>query len=311
MLGINTIDAQYDERERLENLKYYASSLKSNVEGIRYYTDSTEILQLIDQIEVLVDSLQSVLDNIVLPQDENIIEDTIMEDEVVYDTDSWGDYNSGGDAGPFGNLTKLLPKNRFKTKFFVDFGINTIMEGSERNSTLLYPDVNVGKSWFWNFGLINNQPLGKANAKAYFKYGVTYLLNRFSFENDVRLTSVDKASLFVNEDNLVKDPKLNIGTITVPLSIGVHLSKNIGLEVGGFAGYRVRTVQKLSYKAASEKIYTERYSSHNLSDLIYGINAGIELKGLSIYGQYHLSSMFKSENYDFNLFMIGTRVQFF
>ncbi|HMU05008.1 MAG TPA: hypothetical protein PJ990_15345, partial [Saprospiraceae bacterium] len=98
-----SVNAQESDTEKLENLKYYLSSLKDNAQSMRYYTDSTKILSLLDQLDGITAALETELNSIVLPEVEpefvnQELAETTTEEKVenLEDYSTWPETNDEG-----------------------------------------------------------------------------------------------------------------------------------------------------------------------------------------------------------------------
>ena len=318
-----SVNAQESDTEKLENLKYYLSSLKDNAQSMRYYTDSTKIISLIDQLDGITAALETELNSIVLPEPE-IVDVTPVEEvpateekvENLEDYSTWPETNEEGqnnDGNDNLGLSKYMPfKNKFNTSFEIQFGINALQQGNAAPTGILSPDINPGGSWYWDFAITRRARLGGKDSKVALNYGISYLKNRFKLENDLRLTAVDGVPVFQEVADLKDNPKLNIGYLNVPLSLSFALSNKTKLKVGGYVGYRVHTVQKFHLKVQNEKIHEQRYAGYELNDWMYGATASLDISGFDLIARYNFSKVFKDNpNYDFNTFMIGTSVSLF
>jgi len=318
-----TVNAQESDYDKLENLKYYLSSLKDNAQSMRYYTDSTKIISLLDQLDVITAALENEINTVVVPKPE--ITEVMPEvdapttdetNEGMGDSATWpetGDESQNNDSNDNLGISKYMPfKNKFNTSFEIQFGINALQQGNAAPSGILSPEINPGGSWYWDFALTRRARLGGKNSKVALNYGISYLKNRFKIENDLRLTAVDGVPVFQEVADLKDNPKLNIGYLNVPLSLSFALSKKTKLKVGGYVGYRVHTVQKFHLKTQNEKIHEQRYAGYELNNWMYGANASLDIGGFDLIARYNFSKLFKDNpNYDFNTFMIGTSVSLF
>lgn len=316
------VNAQSEEQIKLDNLKYYLASIKDYNLSMRYYTDSVKIINLLDQMDAITASLEEELNNIVIP--ETIIEQTfpdtiVPEEENKIETPevfTWSDTDvkteNENESGI--GLSKYMPfKKKFNTNLKIEFGINSLHQITEAPAGILSPEINTSGSWYWDFGLIRRARLGGKDSKVAINYGISFLKNRFKIENDLRLTiNADKNPEFVGVPDAKDNPKLNVGYLNIPLSLNFSLSKKTKLELGGYAGYRIHTVQKFHLKTSSETIHENRYAGYLLNNWIYGATAGLDISGFDLIVRYNFSKLFKDNpNYDFNTFMIGTSVSLF
>jgi len=313
-VSIISVQAQSEDHEKLDNLRYFNMSIKDNVESMRYYTDSAGVILILDQMEVLTSQLDKEFEKVVLPEmpePQEELFDGSNEEDYYSDTYDFSieSSDSGNDEGL--GVAKFIPfGNKIKTKFKIEFGVNLLLDQAE-STNILKPDVNSGRSWFWELGLYNQSRLGSKESKFAINYGVSYLINRFTFDNDVRLTTdLVNRPLFIDIADLTKGPKFNIGYLTIPLSLKIALAKKSSIEIGGYAGYRVHTVQKFQSRMNEEDIKSSVYARHQLNNWVYGTSASLRVKGFTLLAKYNLSNVFRdADNYDFRTLMIGTAIK--
>jgi hypothetical protein len=323
VFSINALSAQSDDQMKLENLKYYLTSLKDNIESMRYYTDSVKVLELLDQLEVLAANVEVEVNKVSLPESENYqttietYEDennTSYEDTTNYNND-YTDFSTFEDNVQDGiGLSKYMPfKKKFNTNLKIEFGINSLNNNIDEIAGINYPEINTGGSWYWDFGLVRSARLGGKESKVALNYGISFLKNRYKLENDVLLTTnVNGNPEFIEIQNTKDNPKLNVGYLNVPLSLTFALSKKTKLEIGGYAGYRVHTVQKNHLKIGKENIHEQRYARHELNNWMYGAKVSLDISGFHLIGRYNFSKLFNDNpSYDYNTFMIGTGISLF
>jgi len=308
-----SLNAQQDEVIRHENMKFYVSYVQDYISTMKENTDSVRVLELLDQMQLLTEQINFELNKVVLPKETaedfkpvEIDEEYTWEGDISYDKSdkkeqTRDDKNSGGTFMPF--------QKRWSTNVEIQFGINNINKeqtapGAEE------PDIHTGKSWFWDFGLVRKSRLGGSQSRVALTYGLSYLFNRFTIDNDLILQS--GTSSFSAAEGLQRSPGLHIGYLNIPLGADIRLSKNIHLGVGGYGGYRVYTAQQLERKISGEVIDESRRANYGLNNWMYGASFRIGIKGFHLTGRYHLNNMFRStENYDYHTFMIGTRILLF
>ncbi|MFZ1705917.1 MAG: outer membrane beta-barrel protein [Saprospiraceae bacterium] len=311
---------QSDEIVQHENLVYYNSSIKEYLMYMKENTQDPEILDLINSMEKYNLVLEEKLANVVLPEsaemEEEFIDESMpeedMEEDIQEDMEQYGmpeeDMQEGmeEDFESFG-MNRFMPfKKKFKTSFEIQVGINNIHKNSV-SANANDPEIYTPSSWYWEFGLLTKNRLGSKKSKVALSYGLSYLINRFSMDNDLRLDVINNQPEFVEIDNVKNNPKLNIGYLNIPLALDFKLSKGFQCSLGGFVGYRVMTKQKLETKPNFERIEEERFANYKLNNWLYGAKVSLGLKGFNIVGRYCFNNLFRdNDNYDFNTFMIGT-----
>ena len=309
------VSAQNDEIVKHENLVYYNTSINEYLQYMKDNSDDVKIISLIDSMEKYNKQLEEILNNVVLPEsvsqpaeiaDEE--SDEAMEEmpEIYPAPDYDMEDQQEEDFEGFG-MDKFMPfKRKFKTSFEIQVGINNLNIKSVA-AGVNEPEVYTPASWYWDFALLTKNRLGGKNSKVALSYGFSYLINRFSMDNDVRLTIINDQPEFVEVSGAKNNPKLNVGYLTIPLAFDFKLSKGFQFSIGGFAGYRVHTVQKLETKPDYERIEEVRFANYRLNNWLYGAKVSIGLRGFNLVGRYCFNNLFRENNhYDFNTFMIGT-----
>lgn len=308
------LQAQDDVIAKHENLVYYNSSIKEYLQYMKENTDDPEILELIGSMETQNGLIEEKLAKVVLPE---VMEEVPMPAEPETPAEEPEEYTypeaeeSTGDEDFEGfGMNKFIPfRNKVKTIFEIQFGINNFNQKNPSES-VNNPEIYTPSSWYWDFSILTKNRLGGKNSKVALSYGFSYLINRFSMDNDVRLALVNNQPEFVNFAEANSNPKLNIGYVTVPVAFDVKLSKGFNFSIGGFMGYRVHTVQKLNSKVTYERIEEERFANYKLNNWIYGAKVSLGLKGINIVGRYCFNNLFRDNpNYEINTFMIGTAIR--
>jgi hypothetical protein len=306
---------QSEDHEKLNNLKYFNSVVKDNIENMRYYSDSVSVVEILDQMEGLSTRLDGEFDKVVLSEVE-IIMDTdsdgvveIREEEWMEEQDWMQETPDMDDEGGMG-VSKFIPfGKKINTKARIDVGVN-LWANQNDDAGILIPEVNTGRSWYWEFGIYNQNRLGSKKSKIAINYGLSYLINRFTFSNDVRLTSQNDNPLFIEAENLTKGPKLNLGFLTVPVSFKFAASKSFAAEIGGYAGYRVHAVQKFQIRRNNEDIRELVYARHQLNNWMYGASLNLRIKGINLSAKYNFSNVFNDNDlYDYRTLMLGTSIR--
>lgn len=307
--------AQNEHQAKMDNLRYYLSSIRDNSQSMRYYTDSVKVLELLDRLDMVTNEIEGELNKFVIPEvmaETPPMPDTMPAEQPVPEEPSYGmDYPSGDngdqDEGGSSALGKVMPfKFKSKTSLRLQFGINGLHKQAEPAAGL-NPEIRTGSSWFTEVALVRGSKLGGKKSKVKLEYGLGYLVNRFSFENDVRITREEDVPVFVNIENAKSNPRLSIGYLNIPLGLRIDMGKKSGIEIGGYGGFRVSTMQKVSLKEGYENIEEHRHSGYLLRNFIYGASAGIDVSGFRLVGRYNFNNLFRDNPaYDYNTWMIGT-----
>lgn len=290
-----------------ENLSY----ITSNEAGPSFSADSLFIVNLFAQIDSLTYLAEQRAENIIVP--EEVMDSRAYENNDEMPTDTTDPYAEreyksdfeNKDEDSFGNpmVDQINPLKKQKTKFVIETGINNfiIADNNQDNA-----EVAPGQSWFWSYGLMKQISKSKS---AVIEVGITYMKNRFTFDNNVLLTNNNSDAIPVDFDeiNSAKNTKLHVGYIQVPLNFKFNLGKSYYANIGGYGGYRIFTIQKAEYTNGTEEIKEERSDSYGLNNWVYGGRAGVGFKTWDIFFNYNFSNLFKKDdNYKYNIYSIGT-----
>lgn len=330
MAFTTSLFAQSTPQDKLENQKYYQTFIKDNISYMKEYVDSTNIKLMLNQMDQINDKIGTELEKIVLPPVEETIEEMYVDsmpamvDEEISTDDmetpeediTLGENSTSNRINDlFGNsddeespLDKLLPgrKNdakRTKTYLMINYGLNFL---AEHNSPGISPAAKTWTSWFWEYGFQSKIRMGSPSSKAYFLIGATYLKNRFTWDNDVKLSNVNGVPTWSQVDNLKSSPKFRIGYVTVPIGIRFKLAKKTHLDIGGHVGYRLFSSQTHLYKLDNETLYEKRKGDYEMNDWVYGATAALKIFGTRFLFKYNFSEMFKDNpNFNSNIIMFG------
>jgi len=320
-LSQNQLFGQQTSLENLTTLQESSASIRENIESMKMLSETEGLsvrLNQLDSVAILVDQE---IAQLVPAEDPTTDEEgdfpDVPESETIDMQSDWNveiDQEVEEEKEDDFQVSKFTPfKKKSDAGLRIQFGINSLYNDSEPVPGFAYPEINTGSSWYWDLGLIKKIRLGGKHSRVAFLFGVSWLINRYSFQNDVVLkeNSVDNPE-FVVLENTTKHPKLNVGYINLPVNFRFSLSRKLKLELGGYAGYRLHSVQKTSFKSGKDHIHTQRYSDFHLNNWLYGASANISLAGLNVMCRYSFSDLFeKNPNYNFNTFMIGTSVTLF
>ncbi|KXK37680.1 MAG: hypothetical protein J5I52_06540 [Saprospiraceae bacterium] len=303
------ISAQVSPKEKKDQMEYYSSIIRDYLSYLKEWADQPSEVRLADQVDSIMSILDIEISKIEVPAS---IDEFNEAEEDTSHFEIFEPQTESGQAEEESTISKLIPfKNKTKTKLRIGVGINGLIGTHEATTVSQVPEVHTGGSWFWELGLLRSVPLAAGLNKPSFNFGLHYLVNRFSFENDV-IVSLDQngAGVFVPIKDVAERSKLRVGYLTIPLTFAIPMSKKFNLEVGGYGGYRLFTKQKLVYKQNAEVIHEYRYGRNAMNNWLYGVSFGLKFYGFEINGKYHLSQLFTDKSADnFNIFMIGTAIK--
>jgi hypothetical protein len=272
--------------------------------------------ELIEQFEDLIEKADSSGKTIVI--DERKLDDS---------SDDYLEINFG-DGIFFGDRKKQKP--RVTNHFHMDFGLNNMSESGSQISSEPYRLDNWG-SRYVAFNAMNKVRLGKNKGPANIQFGAELAWNNLMFQDDITIRKIDGQGQFINylDPNLpselqitngipARKGKMTVATIGLPVLFGMDFGKNDDLKIaaGGYVNYKIASYTKTVFFEDGDREKVKNYSDYGLSDWRYGLIATFSYKGLSIFGKYDLSPLFKtnplrpdgSQAGDFNVYSFGIRL---
>lgn len=219
--------------------------------------------------------------------------------------------NIGGGEGLF-VLTKngdtLRRKDRRTyTDIVLAFGFNnSIGEGQSLNDL----DYKVGGSRFFELGFAWRTRVFKNSNWLRFKYGVSLQYNSLKLKDNqyfVKNGDVTQVETFPHE---LDKSKIRFTNLVVPIHFEFGPSKKIEREtyfrystrkkfkigLGGYAGIRIGTRQKLKYKVDGDREKDKMKSDFNANDFVYGLSGYVSWGSVGLYTKYDLNPLFASPN---------------
>ena len=219
-------------------------------------------------------------------------------------------FNSGiSDSLDSGNITysdTIKGKDKKDDKKFeaywsgIEFGINGLMTPDntfELSNNTDYLDLNYGKSWFIDFNFLEFRlPVYKKNVG--FVTGIGLNFNNYKFLNkNLRLFSTDSISYSLDTitDNEYKKNKLNTVYLKVPILFEVNLPKhnNFHFLMGVYGSLLIASHTKTVYNNNGNTI-AKNHELPYLNPLQYGVTGRIGIKGFTLFADYNLTTLFKT-----------------
>jgi hypothetical protein len=213
------------------------------------------------------------------------------------------------------------PKKRTTSQFVLAYGLNNVVT----NKSIEKSDFYNLKSTFAEWGFTKNTRIFKNHNLLHLKYGFSVMYNslrptdnRYFVAAPNKQTALD---LYPNE--LEKSRFKNVYAVA-PLHVefdfsdnksannksGFSTHKGFRLGVGGYAGYRVKTKQKLVYNVADDAIQIKNKGDFNAENFIYGASTYLAYKETSLYLKYDLNPLFKNNPVQQNNISLGVRFDF-
>jgi hypothetical protein len=122
----------------------------------------------------------------------------------------------------------------------------------------------------------------------------------------------------------LKDSRFRNVYLTVPMHLEFDFTKSkdkdgkkifrshesVRFGIGGYAGVRVKSKQKLCYELDGNDVSIKEKGSFNANDFIYGVSTYIGYKETSLYLKYDLNPLFKDNAIKQNNISLGVRFDF-
>ncbi|RLJ67322.1 hypothetical protein CLV86_0819 [Lacinutrix venerupis] len=197
---------------------------------------------------------------------------------------------------------------------------NAIVDGGSLNDS----PYDIQDSEFWEIGLNWKTRLGVSGNAPRIKYGLTFQTNRYSLEdNKIFVQNGNTTTLEPFSENL-KLAELRITNLVIPFYFEFGKMRKIEktdyvryvndgkfkIGVGGFAGLRTGTMQKLKYKQDGDRVKEKIKRNYNTNPIVYGVGAYIGVGDISLYAKYDISKTFKNDALDQNNISLGIRMDF-
>lgn len=207
--------------------------------------------------------------------------------------------------------------------FAVGFN-NTIIEGQNIDDS----PYKIGGSGFVELGTTLNTPITMSSNFLTLKYGLSFQWNKLNIKDNMYIVE-DQATHLVTlheHPETLKEAKFRVVNMVVPVhlefgSTGSMVTKNgvsyrrggsFKLGLGGYAGVRLASVQKLEFEETSEFRGKKQKikDDYNTSNFAYGFSAYVGFDGYSLYAKYDMSPLFKNQPVAQNNISVGLRVDF-
>lgn len=197
-------------------------------------------------------------------------------------------------------------KNHKKDKFDghwagFDFGVNGYLNNNSLtlNSADQYLNLNQTKSWNFSFNFAEiNIPIIK-------KYlglvsGMGFQFNNYRFDNNIRLISDSSVLTYYDETTVKYEKNKLVATyLNIPLLLELQIplnggSDNLHLTTGVVGGLLIGSHTKQVFEINGHKGKEKQREDFHLSPFAYAVTARIGYNNVSLYANYNLAQLFKS-----------------
>lgn len=212
-------------------------------------------------------------------------------------------------------------KKRSTSQFVLAFGANNVVvDGAVANSDFYY-----WQSRFFEWGFTYNTRILKNYNLLHLKYGFSVMYNNIC-PTDNRYfvpTTNSQTGLEVFPDELEGSRFKNV-YLVAPLHLEFDFSgnkfkngsssfsthKGVRFGIGGYAGFRVKSKQKMNYNIDDDKIKIKTKGNFNTNDFVYGLSTYVGYKETSLYLKYDLNLLFENNTVKQNNISLGVRFDF-
>jgi hypothetical protein len=178
----------------------------------------------------------------------------------------------------------------------VDFGLNTLVNKASVGAPELRPEG----SRYVNLGLNFRPRIGGKHSPLSLVGGPEFAFNNYMLEGNNKWVNQNGITSVVPEltARQYQKTKLATSTFTVPLMLQLHLGDEhhggtFRFGAGGFVGYRLASWTKLKYFENGSTYKDKDYSSYNLTDWQYGLQATVGFRSVNFFAKYNLNDLFR------------------
>ena len=323
-VNVELEEGKISAKEAEEKKKAFALKRAENIEQkvAQYEQELKELIQLkangkLADKKYKVDTL--VVNGKKYPATFEVIDDTEISVKRGKFTVQWRNWET--DRKKRDSIVRNRSELRTTSQFVFAAGVNNLVtDGSVANS-----DFRYWGSHFYEWGITGNTRIFKNNNLLHAKYGFSVMYNNLRpTDNRVFVTNGNQTNLEEFGVKL-KDSRLRNVFVTVPLHLEFDFTKkrtndsgkeifkthkSVRLGVGGYAGFRVKSKQKLCYEIDGNDFSTKEKGDFNVNDFIYGVSAYLGFEETSLYIKYDLNPMFADNAIKQNNISLGVRFDF-
>jgi hypothetical protein len=198
------------------------------------------------------------------------------------------------------------------------FGLNNVVTEGE---SLDDSDFKIGGSRYVEIGLAWKTRVFNESNWLRIKYGLSFQMNGLkATDNRYFVDTGSQTELQVFPENLDKS-KFRLDNLVIPIHFELGPSKKIEKDgyfrysshnqfkigLGGYAGLKLSSRQKLKYKVDGEGVKEKLIASYNTNNFIYGLSGYIGFNDISVYAKYDLNTIFKDNPIEQRNISLGLR----
>ena len=218
----------------------------------------------------------------------------------------------------FDSKGKRKYDRRTTSDLVVAIGLNNAITKGE---SLGDSDFKIAGSRFFELGIAWKTRVFKESNWLRVKYGFSFQWNGLKpTDNRYFMDTGAETELVVHPEDLDKS-KFRMDNLVFPVHLEFGPSNKIENEdyfryntynkikvgVGGYAGFKLGSRQKLRFNMDGEEIKQKLKSNYNTNNFIYGVSAYVGWRGLALYAKYDLNTIFKDNPIEQRNVSLGLR----
>ncbi len=316
-----TIESLETSKEQIINEE--KDALKIEVEAINERLDNEEINQTeADKLKgeaaekhaLNIENRIAIVDNKIalFKRNKSDLTISIEKNKVVFEVFDDGEFISV-------SVNKKKKYDRRTTsRMVMAFGLNNLItEGESFNDT----DIKIGESRFFELGWAWKTRVFKESNWLRLKYGFSFSWDGLKpMDNQYYVDIGEETVLQVHPQNLDK-AKLRVDKLIFPVHFEFGPSKKkeytdyfrystyrqFKAGIGGFAGFKMSSRQKLKYKEDGSNKKEKIKASYNTNNVVYGLSGYIGWGWTALYVRYEINPLFKDNPVDQHNISLGLR----
>ncbi|MBO6607958.1 hypothetical protein [Psychroserpens sp.] len=153
------------------------------------------------------------------------------------------------------------------------------------------------------------------------KYGFSFQWNKLTPKDDQYFVQNGNTTTLEPFPGDLRESEFRITNLVVPVHFEFGPSKKLEkknyfrysthdqfkIGIGGYAGFRIGTQQKLRYKEDGDRVKQKIRRNYNASPFVYGLSAYVGYGSIGIYAKYDLNPLFENQAFDQNNLSLGFR----
>ncbi len=209
-----------------------------------------------------------------------------------------------------------IKEKRFKnvdTRWvMLDYGLSMYAHKGKLNlPTNYFPlEQKIWGSHNFDFHLVR-QRVNLYKHKINVEYGLTFQFNKYNLSNDFVLEPNQTEVTLTESTTALKRNHFNSSYLVAPLLLDFKIGKKksyMRFQTGGYAGFLLKG-KRVTKTAEEGRVKVN--DDYNLNKVRYGLTARLGYKDFTVYANYGLSSLFKTDEnagFDLNPLSIGISI---